>query len=198
MRSAIAILVLVIALAIGARSCAEKEKKLLVKKAPEPPTKVMAARHPASPYQWTLTEKGLGPVQLGMKREDVEAAIGEPFRVGPGGHDKCGNADWPGAPTGVGVVIGNGVVRRITVDVYGAGLQTDAGISIGTDSQTVANIYTALGKPLSSSARSNVILVNLTPALTPASGLAVMLSNHKVWALELGYVHEIDNGNVCG
>jgi hypothetical protein len=40
--------------------------------------------------------------------------------------------------------------------------------------------------------------VNLTPAVTPGTGLAVMLSNHKVWRLELSYVHEIDNGNVCG
>jgi hypothetical protein len=94
--------------------------------------------------------------------------------------------------------MGNGVVRRIEVDPYSAGLATDAGVAIGTDSQTLANVYTALGKPLLPSSRSGIVIVNLTPGLTPASALSVSFMNHKVFGFELGYLHEIDNGNVCG
>ena len=191
-------LVLVVVMAITARTCAEKERQILTKRVAAPKTEPQsAARHPASPFQWTLDAHGLGPVKLGAAREVVEKAAGEPFRVGQTGREMCGIAEWAGAPAGVKVVMGAGVVRRIEVDANSGGLATEGGVKVGTDSQFVVNTFTALGKPILPSARSGTVIVNLTPNATPASALSISFLDHKVWSYQLGYLHEIDNGNVC-
>ena len=144
-----------------------------------------------------MTERGLGPVQLGATRETVERALGEPFRVGPTGNGPCGVAEWPTGPKGVRVFVGRGIVRRI--DIEAPGITTDEGIAIGADSATIANTYAPLvGKEIRKSSRSDVVIVKLTSGDSAAAFAFLLGTDRKMFAYQLGYDREIDNHNVCG
>ena len=94
---------------------------------------------PAAPssQSWTITALGAGPVRYGMTLDEAERALGAALRADSA---ECWYVSPPGAPSGVRMMLENGVVVRL--DINERGTLTDHGAGIG---MTEAEIRAAYG-----------------------------------------------------
>lgn len=86
---------------------------------------------------WTVTSNGVGPVRLGMRVPEVEAALG--LTPGATGAGECEQRRLAG-PVGevVGMFIGHRLVR---IDVVEPGIPTEAGVEAGDTATRVRERY---------------------------------------------------------
>ena len=90
---------------------------------------------PAPDSAWVVGDDGAGIVRLGMTRGDLIAAGGV---RGDGGGD-CEFVRPESAPTGLLVMLVEGTVR--SVDVSSTGIETVAGIGVGSTEEEVRKAY---------------------------------------------------------
>ena len=105
------------------------------------PTVIASTPKPAdSSDVLAVTERGLGPLQIGMTLAEASAALKGDL-VAPGGADTsaCAYAQWRGGPPGVRVMIEAGRIARI--DVVSGSVATRAGARIGDAEQRVDSLY---------------------------------------------------------
>ncbi|WP_420454969.1 hypothetical protein [Rubrivirga sp.] len=103
----------------------------------ETPATVAATR--ATP----VTADGWGPLQIGMTRAEVVAALGDdetPDAVGGPDPAACDEFRPSRAPEGLLVMVEDGVLTRVSV-LAGSGLRTDAGFGVGSGASSVKVAY---------------------------------------------------------
>lgn len=103
------------------------------------------ATSPATPpvADNVLTADGLGPARIGMSLADLTAAWGadaNPGAVGGADPQACDQFHPARAPEGVGVMVQNGVLTRITL-MRDAAIKTDRGIGLGDQATAVKQAY---------------------------------------------------------
>lgn len=90
-----------------------------------------------------LTAEGWGPLRIGMSREEVVAAVGEPAdpdALGSPDPEFCEQFPPAQAPTGLFVMIENGVLTSISLSA-GSTIQTSEGLSVGDRADAVRAAY---------------------------------------------------------
>ncbi len=100
--------------------------------APEPTPTPEPAPAPA-PAADVLTAQGFGPLRIGMTRAEVETALGadsDPDAVGGPDPASCDTFHPARAPTGLTVMVEQGVLTSIWLD-EGSTLKTDRGFGVG-------------------------------------------------------------------
>ena len=87
-----------------------------------------------------VTERGLGPLRVGMTIAEATAALGGALVV-PANADTsgCDYVQWRGAPPGVMVMVDEHRVARVDVD--SAGVATAAGARVGDSEERVKGLY---------------------------------------------------------
>lgn len=97
----------------------------------------------ASAEDNVLTAEGWGPLRIGMSREEVVAAVGEPAdpdALGSPDPEFCEQFPPAQAPTGLFVMIENGVLTSISLSA-GSTIQTSEGLSVGDRADAVRAAY---------------------------------------------------------
>ena len=110
----------------------------------EPPVTEPGAESPAptpTADANALTATGWGPVQIGMTREQVAAALGA-GRDDSGVSDQCELFRPANAPEGMLVMLNNGVLARISISEP-SDLQTDRGFGVGDAAADIKAAYGA-------------------------------------------------------
>jgi len=110
-----------------------------------PPVAVNPPQETASPAPAAdvLTGEGLNAVRIGMTRAEVVGQWGEdsaPDAVGGSDPAACDEFHPVKAPTGVNVMIQNGVLTRITL-MRDAAIKTDRGFGVGDSSMAIKEAY---------------------------------------------------------
>jgi len=98
---------------------------------------------PSAPAANVLTGEGLNAVRIGMTRAEVVGQWGEdsaPNAVGGPDPESCDQFHPVNAPTGVNVMIQNGVLTRITL-MRDATIKTDRGFGLGDPALTIKEAY---------------------------------------------------------
>ncbi len=116
---------------------------LLAGCADRPTDAAPATGGPAATSATPVTADGWGPLQIGMTRDEVVAALGDaadPDAVGGPDPESCDEFRPSRAPTGVRVMIEDGVLTRVSA-LAGSGLRTDAGFGVGTGAASVKAAY---------------------------------------------------------
>lgn len=106
--------------------------------APEAPAAPAAVGAPAVANANALRAEGWGPLQVGMTRAEVEAALGpdaNPEAVGGPDPDSCDEFRPERAPAGMILMLENGVLTRISATE--PGLQTTDGFGVGASATAV-------------------------------------------------------------
>lgn len=83
-----------------------------------------------------LTQKGLGPVEVGMTEAEVEAAIGHGIKVNYFPESDCGSAKLRGK---VFALFTGPVVARVSL--YGSKFSTKSGLRVGDDETDIREAY---------------------------------------------------------
>lgn len=118
--------------------------------APAPTPEPAPAPAPA-PAADVLTAQGFGPLRIGMTRAEVETALGadsNPGAVGGPEPEACDTFHPARAPTGLRVMVEQGVLTSIWLD-RGATLKTDRGFGVGDAATAIKAAYgpTATASP---------------------------------------------------
>ena len=134
---------LVAALALAACSPSSNEPATATSAEPAP---TAAAPSPAITFD-VLTSDGIGPLKIGMTKDDVIAAAGDtrtPDAAGiPGG--ECIEFQPQHAPDGLWVMIEAGKLTRITIGEMST-LKTDKGLGLADTADAVKTAYGAEAK----------------------------------------------------
>jgi len=95
---------------------------------------------PPPPAALVVTEKGIGPVEVGMTVPHAEAMLRTSLAP-PAGTDSaaCRVVHWDGAPPGVSLMFEGGKVVRVDVD--SSSVPTAAGLKVGDPESRVAELY---------------------------------------------------------
>lgn len=91
-----------------------------------------------SPAAWRVSERGVGPVHVGMTLNEAEAALGAPFRR-PRSLADCAYVRPPQEPSGLSFMVVQGRIARIDVDSATVG--TTAGAQVGDSEARVRELY---------------------------------------------------------
>lgn len=87
-----------------------------------------------------LTERGIGPLQVGMTLAEVRAATEGAVTAPPAADTAaCGFANWKGGPGGLRLMTARGRIVRIDVD--SGTTTTSAGARIGDSEARIATLY---------------------------------------------------------
>lgn len=109
------------------------------------PVDTIAATQPASTNDsapgspWVVTEHGIGGLRVGMTFAEARAVF--PGLKIPGGADKigCDYAGSNGLPPGIGLMVGEGTIKR--VEVRRGEFATTAGARIGDSEERIKSLY---------------------------------------------------------
>lgn len=87
-----------------------------------------------------VTERGIGPVHVGMSIANASAALNRALVIpkGAGAHE-CDYLRWRGGPKGVGVMVSRDRIARI--DVTSRGIATAEGARVGDSEEEVMRMY---------------------------------------------------------
>jgi hypothetical protein len=121
--------------------CARDQERGTTQDSPRatPSTTPAASGAPTAPV---VTERGLGPLLVGMTIAEASAALDGALTVpAPADTVGCGYVAWRGGPAGVRVMIGAGRITRVDVD--STGVRTAAGVGIGDSEDQVQRAYPA-------------------------------------------------------
>lgn len=96
-----------------------------------------------SPMTWTLTPRGLGPLEAGLTRAAAESLLHRPLAI-PGDSDwmNCGYVPRQASLTGVRIMVEEGTVARIDIDSSST-IATTEGERIGDSEASVRQAYGA-------------------------------------------------------
>ena len=94
----------------------------------------------APPGSFSVTERGLGPLRVGMTLAEAGRALDGALVV-PKGADTTGCAylTWRGGPRGTRVMLDEGRIARVEVD--SAALATAAGARVGDSEERIQSLY---------------------------------------------------------
>jgi hypothetical protein len=98
----------------------------------------VAAPDSASPAAWRLTERGIGPVRVGMTVAEAAAAL--PGGVAPPETQECAYVGLSGLPEGVSLMTEAGRIVRVDVDDSSA-VATTRGARVGWTEARVLALY---------------------------------------------------------
>ncbi|MGH7651548.1 MAG: hypothetical protein ACREMS_06860 [Gemmatimonadaceae bacterium] len=87
----------------------------------------------------TVTERGIGPIRIGMTVAEAAKAIGGGFAAPKGGTAGCTYAVLTKAPPGLAIMLQDGRVAR--VDVRSGSIATAAGARIGDSEARIKSLY---------------------------------------------------------
>ena len=110
---------------------------------PAEPAPAPAPEAPAPAPSNVLTANGFGPLQIGMTRAEVEAALGADANPGAvGGPDpaSCDIFHPARAPEGLQVMVENGVLTSVWL-IRASTIDTDRGLGIGDTATRVKSVY---------------------------------------------------------
>ena len=95
---------------------------------------------PATPLNRTVSERGIGPLRIGMTFAEASAALNGTLLV-PVGVDTtgCDYLVWDGGPPGVHVMFDAHHIARVDIDT--ASIATAAGARIGDDEARIKRLY---------------------------------------------------------
>jgi hypothetical protein len=95
---------------------------------------------PGNPAVMTVTERGIGPLRVGMTVPEASASLGGALAA-PAGTDTagCHYVQWRGGPPGVRFLVEGGRIARVDVD--STGIRTAAGAGIGDTEEQVQRLY---------------------------------------------------------
>jgi hypothetical protein len=134
---------LVLIAVLGAAACGQgPDPQRDTAAPPTPATSATAAttRDAGPPSTMVVTERGIGPLRVGMSLREASAAAGTTLAA-PQGRDpaSCYYVAWRGAPAGVRVMVEASSIARIDVD--SAGIATAAGMRVGDAEERVQQLY---------------------------------------------------------
>ena len=92
------------------------------------------------PAPWTVTEFGIGPLRAGMTIPEAAMIVGGSFAAPAGGAQTCGYAVWREAPSGVLVMLDEGLVARVDV-TRDSRVATSRGARIGDTEARIKELY---------------------------------------------------------
>jgi hypothetical protein len=99
-----------------------------------------SASPPAPVPPLTVTERGIGPLRVGMTFAEASAALGGALRVSAGADTaRCDYLVWSGGPIGVQVMYDAHRVARLDVDT--SSIATAAGARVGDDEARIKRLY---------------------------------------------------------
>ena len=108
--------------------------------APAPPTSDPSGDSPLSDATVQVSERGVGPVKIGMTLSDARAATGEKISAPPSADTAvCGFARWSDGPAGLRLMTAKG--RIVRVDVDSGNTTTAAGARIGDSEARINALY---------------------------------------------------------
>jgi hypothetical protein len=88
----------------------------------------------------TVTERGIGPILVGMTVANASAAVDGALDVRKNAEQhECDYVRWRGGPKGVEVMVSRGRIARIDVDT--AGIATAEGAHVGDTEEEVMAMY---------------------------------------------------------
>jgi hypothetical protein len=88
----------------------------------------------------TVTERGIGPIRVGMTAANASAAVDGALDVRKNAEKhECDYVRWRGGPKGVEVMVSRGKIARIDVDT--TGIATAEGAHVGDDEEDVMALY---------------------------------------------------------
>lgn len=88
----------------------------------------------------TLTAHGFGPVHVGMRMAELEAAMGPPAHALDNPIEQCNELRPQRAPQGLYVMVENGLVTRVTLG-EGSSAVSERGIRVGDTAARVREVY---------------------------------------------------------
>jgi len=94
------------------------------------------------PAPWTVTEYGIGPLRAGMTVPEAANMVGGSFTAPPSGVEgsSCTYAVWREAPSGVTVMVVDGLVARVDV-TRSSPVATSKGARIGDSEARIKELY---------------------------------------------------------
>ena len=105
-------------------------------------TSARASRQPppATPRDWKVTPRGLGPLHAGMTRAAAEAVLGGSLAIeGDSAWMDCAYLSSDSLPHGVRVMVESGTVARVEVD--SGPIATAEGARIGDAEERIRALY---------------------------------------------------------
>lgn len=119
--------------------CAESKERVADAPLSDVPPAAAVGRVTASPTMG-VTEFGIGPVRAGMSLSEATKVLDGALTL-PAGSDAstCGRLAWRDGPSGVSVMIEQGLVGRI--DVISGSMATSMGARIGDSEDRIKSLY---------------------------------------------------------
>jgi hypothetical protein len=90
--------------------------------------------------EWVVSAKGIGPIEAGMTKHDVEAKLGSALAGAPDSTwMSCGYVKGNALPAGVTLMVENGAIARIDID--SGTVATTEGARIGDTEDRLKTLY---------------------------------------------------------
>lgn len=98
-----------------------------------------SAQVPSSPRGWVVSFDGVGPLRVGMTREEAGAALPDGLHWPSGPVEGCDFAFVQGMGEGLRLMVSNGRIAR--VDVNAPSIPTEAGARVGDLQARIRQLY---------------------------------------------------------
>jgi hypothetical protein len=151
----------------------------------------------ATPGTMTVTERGIGPLRVGMTLSEASAALGGALTAPPSADAAgCNYVQWRGGPPGVRVMVEGGRIARVDVD--SAGVRTAASVGIGDTEEQVQRQYSGRAAVSPQKYREGHYLT-VTPNPSDSSYAIVFETNSgKVTRYRAGRRPQVEYVEGCG
>jgi hypothetical protein len=153
---------------------------------------------PASDGTVQVSERGVGPLKIGMALASARAATSGAFSAPPAADTAaCGFARWSGGPAGLRMMTAKG--RIVRVDVDSGGTTTTAGARIGDTEARIASLYAARVETTPSKYTSGHYLT-IKPATTADGAYRIIFETDgkRVTRYRAGRLPEVGYVEGCG
>lgn len=152
---------------------------------------------PAGPF--TVSERGIGPLKIGMTLAEARAATGGSVSAPPAADTApCGFATWKSGPAGVRLMTAGGHIVRVDVDSGAA--TTDAGARIGDTEARIAALYVGRIETTPHKYRTGGHYLTIKPAAAAASPYRMIFESNgsRVTMFRAGRLPEVGFVEGCG
>ncbi|CAN5267748.1 hypothetical protein BH09GEM1_BH09GEM1_26170 [soil metagenome] len=169
--------------------------------APSPARPDSSAAAPALPSPAglaTVSERGIGPVKIGMTLAEARAATGGSLSAPPAADTaSCGFATWKG-PAVVRMMTAGGHIVRVDVDSGTA--TTDAGARIGDTEARIAELYVGRVETTPHKYKAGGHYLTIKPAAPADSAYRVIFETNgsRVTTFRAGRLPEVGFVEGCG
>lgn len=153
---------------------------------------------PASDATVQVSERGVGPLHIGMKLSDARTATGDKISAPPAADTAvCGFARWSAGPAGVRLMTAKG--RIVRVDVDSGSTTTAEGARIGDTEARINTLYA--GRVVTTPSKytaGHYLTVKRPPAADSAYRFIFETNGSKVTRYRAGKLPEVGYVEGCG